>query len=86
MQLAIGARVMLRRNMCTSDGLVNGVMGTTVSFQWPEGHRIMAQQPCGINIMFDDQRVGRQTRGTSDHMATTIRRMAVISLRGISTQ
>ena len=33
----------------------------------------MGQQPCGINILFDDQSVGRQTRGTSDHVATTIR-------------
>ena len=73
MQVATGARVMLRRNMCTSDGLVNGAMGTVVSFEWPEGYQIMGQQPCGINILFDDQRVGRQTRGTSDHVATTIR-------------
>ena len=56
----------------SGDGLVNGAMGTVVSFEWPEGYQIMGQQPCGIIIMFDDQRVGRQTRGTSDHVATTI--------------
>ena len=47
--------------------------GTIVRFKWPEGQRITGQQPCGINIMFDDQRVGRQTRGTADHLATTLR-------------
>ena len=61
MQVAIGARVMLRHNMCTCGGLVNGAMGTITGFEWPEGQRITGQQPCGINIMFDDQRVGRQT-------------------------
>ena len=64
---------MLRRNICTCDGLVNGAMGTIVGFEWPDGQRITGQQPCGINIMFDDQRVGRQTRGTADHLATTLR-------------
>ena len=72
-QVAIGARAMLRRNMCTCDGLVNGAMRTIVGFEWPEGQRITGQQPCGINTMFEDQRVGRQTRGTADHLATTIR-------------
>jgi hypothetical protein len=36
-KMAVGARVMLRRNTGTEDGLVNGVMGTVVGFQWPEG-------------------------------------------------
>ena len=73
MQMAINARVMLRRNTCTCDGLVNGAMGTIAGFEWPEGQRITGQQPCDINVMFDDQRVGGQTRGTADHLATTIR-------------
>ena len=47
--------------------------GQQSGFEWPEGQRITGQQPCGINIMFDDQRVGRQTRGTADNLATTIR-------------
>jgi len=73
MQVAIGARVMLRRNVCTIDGLVNNAMGTIVGFEWAEGQRILGLQPCGIRILFDDQKVGRQTRGTTDLVATTIR-------------
>ena len=71
MQVAAGARVMLRRNTCTSDGLMNGAMGTINSFEWPEGQRT-GQQSCGINIMLDDQKVCRQTKGSVDHVATTI--------------
>ncbi len=31
LQVAVGARVMLRRNMFTADSLVNGAMGTIVT-------------------------------------------------------
>ena len=55
MQVAIGARVMLRHNMCTSDGLVNGAMGTVVGFEWPEGQRIMGQQTCCTQLWCYDR-------------------------------
>ena len=54
MQVAIGARVMLRRNVCTEDGLVNGAMGLVVGYEWPGGHRTAAEQPCGLRVLFDD--------------------------------
>ena len=66
-QVVIGARV----NMCTTAGLVNGAMGTITGIESPEGQQVMSQQPCGINILFDDESMGRQMRGTWDSMVTT---------------
>ena len=63
---------MLRRNVATYDGLVNGAMGPITGFEWPSGRRSQDQQPCGINILFDDARVGRWTRNSTHHQPTTI--------------
>ena len=73
LQVAKGARIMLRRSICTDDGLVNGAMGTIVGFDWPEGRRTEGQQPCGLHILFDDCRVGRMTRNSAEHLPTTVR-------------
>ena len=64
---------MLRRNMCTEDGLVNGAMGTIVGYEWPAGHRTGEEQPCGLSILFDNPRVGRLTRGADEHLPTLLR-------------
>ncbi|KAA6421824.1 MAG: ATP-dependent DNA helicase PIF1 [Trebouxia sp. A1-2] len=60
--MAEGARVMMRRNMCTADGLVNGALGTVVGFEWPQGVRRPGLQPTGICVKFDNARVGQITR------------------------
>jgi hypothetical protein len=58
----VGARIMLRRNIATEDGLVNGVQGEVTGFQWADGARQHNSQPVAILIAFNDERVGAQTR------------------------
>ena len=70
MQVAIGARVMLRRNVCTEDGLVDGAMGSVVGYEWPGGRRTAADRLCGLSVLFDNPRVGRLSRGTAEHLST----------------
>ena len=64
MQVTLGARVVLRRNICIVDGLVSGVVGTVVGCEYPNGHRQAGEQPIGIVILVDNPKVGRQTRGS----------------------
>jgi ATP-dependent DNA helicase PIF1 len=62
-KIAVGARVMLRRNIGTEDGLVNGVMGTVVGLEWPEGPvDDPARQPTAVQAPFDNSRVGQKGR------------------------
>jgi hypothetical protein len=62
--MAVRARVMLRRSIGTEDGLVNGVMGTVVGFEWPEGVAVddPERQPTAIKVLFDNKRVGQKAR------------------------
>lgn len=64
---------MLRRNTCTEAGLVNGAMGTIVGFEWPRGNRTANEQPSGISVRFENPRVGRVTRETTEHTPTMLR-------------
>ena len=50
--MAVGAHIMLRRNISTADGLVNGAMCTVVGFEWPQAdaNRIPGEQPIGIHV------------------------------------
>jgi len=63
-KMAVGARVMLRQNIGTEMGLVNGVMGTVVGFEWPESVPVEhpERQPTAINGLFDNERVGQKAR------------------------
>ena len=62
-ELAIGARVMITKNVDTSDGLVNGMLGTVVGF-YPEplGDPSSSFNPSFILVELDDPEAGQATR------------------------
>jgi len=62
--MAVGARVMLRRMIGSEDGLVNGVMGTVVGFEWPDSVPVNnpERQPTAMKVLSDDERVGQKAR------------------------
>jgi hypothetical protein len=52
---------MLRINIGTEDGLVNGVMVSVVGFEWSEGPGDdAARQPTAVQVLFDNSRVGQK--------------------------
>ena len=69
----MGARIMLRCNVCTADGLVNGAMGTIVRFEWSQGQRTVNTQPSCISVLFDNCKVGRMTRNSTKNAPTELR-------------
>ena len=58
LQLKIGARVMLTKNINTEDGLVNGVFGTITSIKIETGKDF----PSEIYVEFDKENVGKRLR------------------------
>ena len=62
LKLAVGAQVMLRRNIMCEDGLVNGARGEIVGFKWSDGADHQAQPgilPAAVFVKFHDPCVGR---------------------------
>ena len=62
LKLAVGAQVMLRRNIMCEDGLVNGARGVIVGFKWSGGAEHQDQPgmpPEAVLVKFHDPRVGR---------------------------
>ena len=56
LKLKIGCRIMITRNIDTSDGLSNGAVGTLIEFQTFQGEVSM------LIIEFDDTRIGFNTK------------------------
>ncbi|XP_034839859.2 ATP-dependent DNA helicase pif1-like [Maniola hyperantus] len=63
--LAVESRVMLRRNIAVSDGLVNGAMGVVKGFTWPALRRDQledGEMPDAVLIKFDDETTGSRLK------------------------
>jgi ATP-dependent exoDNAse (exonuclease V) alpha subunit len=54
--IAIGARIMLTRNLWVEKGLVNGAMGTVRDISWKEGQDPSKDLPEAIMVQFDNYR------------------------------
>ena len=62
LKLAVGARVMLRRNINCGDGLVNGTRGQIVGSKWPGNASDQSKPgelPVEVYVRFLDPNVGR---------------------------
>ena len=65
LKLAVGVRVMLRRNINCGDGLVNGARGQIVGFKWPGNASDQSKPgelPVEVYVRFLDPNVGRISR------------------------
>lgn len=62
-QLAVGARVMLIRNLDIADGVVNGSQGQVAGFI--KSKSITATEIAAVLVKFDSSRVGQNARQKS---------------------
>jgi hypothetical protein len=56
---------------------VNGVMGTVVGFEWPEGVAVddPERHPTAIKVLFDNKRVGQKAHDSSRGKGTALWRV-----------
>ena len=80
----MGARIMLRRNVCTADGLVDGAMGTIVGFEWPQVQRTANTQPSGISVLFDNCKDDKKQHRARTHGVTSSHLVKMCLLIGMA--
>ena len=61
MHLKVGAKVMLRSNIATSDGLTNGAIGYVVGFDKKKGQDGV-ERVTTVFVKFEDKKVGQKLR------------------------
>jgi hypothetical protein len=81
-QLSVASRVMLVRNIMSSQGLVNGAQGSVHGFLWPDGtisgdppHQTTC--PVGIYILLDNKNVGKILQNSTQHNSILIEPITV---------
>ncbi|KAL0868792.1 hypothetical protein ABMA27_008224 [Loxostege sticticalis] len=71
-KLPVESRVMLRRNISVSDGLVNGAMGIVKTIKWPSLRRDQLEEgelPDCILVKFDDESIGNRLKDSDGCVA-----------------
>jgi hypothetical protein len=77
LQVRVGARVMLRRNIDIPDGLVNGAVGEITALRYPDGTEIGPSEgevqvpwpggsPAALMVTFDNAAVGKRWRASNN--------------------
>ena len=80
-RLAVGARVMLRKNECIEFGLYNGALGWVRAILFDVGeHPSRGDLPAAIVIEFDNY-LGPTFEGRAGHVAVPIRTMGTVNQR-----
>ncbi|XP_076278433.1 ATP-dependent DNA helicase PIF1-like [Lasioglossum baleicum] len=67
--LAEGSRIMLRRNISVSDGLINGAMGIVNKFIWLRRDQLeQGELPDSVLIKFDEESTGNRFKDTDGYI------------------
>uniref|UniRef100_A0A2A4JST8 ATP-dependent DNA helicase n=1 Tax=Heliothis virescens TaxID=7102 RepID=A0A2A4JST8_HELVI len=71
-KLSVESRIMLRRNISVSEGLVNGAIGIIKKIEWPTLRRDQLEEgelPEAVLIKFDDDSIGLRLKDNDGYIA-----------------